>query len=384
MENNSSLIKQKIEELKQKIGDDTKGLTKKINDLDTKIASNSNAAHSENPSEQRQREAEGKQGEITAANEVKQQAIREGDSHDTAKKEALRDKRSAEEAVLDEEARIRKEISDRKTSLQDQITKNSWDATKATAITAWQDELDGKIWKVKDFTEYLTPPHTGSTLVAKKQAVTDAGNVLTDLVNKDIGVSRKIADAQNEVMRLGNEKTAILSRATWANVASLTTTDQAELARLKSEKSGLEDKIKEKKATIDTIATKLENKFSLNSRSGTKALAEAEFNRLQALVTPAPAGGVAWTLVSAKDTAKTARNLAFIDLNTAADTLNAEAARLGAGLDVKVPHISEFRKGQGYGDDLSMRENWVAWDKAADHKMKPAKSAIKTVLTRGH
>ena len=114
-----------IEELKQKIGDDTKGLTKKINDLDTKIASNSNAAHSENPSEQRQREAEGKQGEITAANEVKQQAIREGDSHDTAKKEALRDKRSAEEAVLDEEARIRKEISDRKTSLQDQITKNS-------------------------------------------------------------------------------------------------------------------------------------------------------------------------------------------------------------------------------------------------------------------
>ncbi len=46
----------------------------------------------------------------------------------------------------------------------------------------------------------------------------------------------------------------------------------------------------------------------------------------------------------AKSTAKIARNTAFTHMNTTIVTLNTESARLGEALEIKIPHITEFRQ----------------------------------------
>lgn len=349
-----------------------------ITTVEWRITAQRNAAHTESPAEQRQREADGKQGEIDVANREREQAIRESDNHETAKREATKDKRNAEQAVRDEENRIRKEISDRKTVLQDNITKNSWDPTKATAVGEWQDELNGNRGKVKELTDQLTPPYTGSALVAKNQAVKDAQDVYDGLTAKDAAVQRKITDAEQKVSRLAAEKTAILSRPAWADAKSLTSSDQAELDRLKAKKWELEGKIKEKKAAIDAIAVKPENKGFPRSAGGNLAQARAELARIEALVAP---GGA---LDIAKTNAKALRDGAFTHLNTTITTLNTESARLGAGLEVKVPHIAEFVKWQNFSDELSMRENGTTGDKAADQKLKWSRpKPVETIIRRG-
>ena len=86
-------------------------------DVQARIDVQRNAAHTENPAEQRQREADGKKGEIDMAILEREQAIKQLDNHEQAKRDALKDKRLAEQAVQAEEARIRTEISDRKTVL---------------------------------------------------------------------------------------------------------------------------------------------------------------------------------------------------------------------------------------------------------------------------
>lgn len=126
----------------------------------------------------------------------------------------------------------------------------------------------------------------------------------------------------------------------------------------------MEGKINIEKQAIDAIAMKPENKGFPRSTGGTLALANAELGRLDALIAP---GGL---LDATKTTAKVARDTAFTQLNTTIVTLNTESARLGAGLEIRVPHIAEMVKGSGFSDDLSTRADGTTGDKAADHKLK--------------
>lgn len=363
---------EEIADLQAKIDDPASWIKKKIQDLEGKITSNTGAAHSENPAEQRQREAEAKQVEIDAAKSVREQAIRESDAHDLAKKEALKDKRNAEQAVISEEARIRKDLTERQQFLTDEIAKYPAKIAAAKALTektalgnektALEDELNGKKGKVKALTEELTPPHTGPNLVVKKQAAQDALDAYNDLITKDTAVQRKISDADAEWKRLSGEKTIILRRSAWVDAKSLTTTDQAELEKLKQKKWEIEGKIKDAKAKIDALAST--NKGFPRSTGGSLAIAQAELARLDGLIAP---GGA---LDTAKTTAKAARNAAFTHMNTTITALNTESVRLGAWLEIKVPHIAEFKIWQGFSEELSMRENGATGDKAADHKLK--------------
>ena len=368
---------EEIDALKWKIGDATSGLTKEIAELQASIKAAIPAANTENPADQRQRETEWKQGEIDAANRERETAMKEFDAHAANKKDTLKDKRIAVQAVIDEESRIRREILDRKTILQDLITKNSGNSSNAPAITEWQDEINGNRGKVKDLTDQLSHPHSGSALAAKKQAVTDAQDLYDTLLGQDTSVSRKVTDAETKIARLSGEKTAILSRAGSVNAASMLTNEKTELVRLKAEKAEIESKITTAKAEIDTIAAKPENRGFPRSTGGTLAWAQAELNRLEGLIS---SGG---SLDVAKTTAKTARNVAFTQLNTTLTTLNTESTRLGAWLEIHLPQIGEFVKWQGYSEELSMRESSISWDKAADHKLKGERpGAVRTLIKR--
>lgn len=215
---------EEINKLQDKIDDPVNGIKKQMVDIQTRIDTQRSAAHSENLAEQRQREAEGKQGEIDVASREREQAIKESDAHDLAKREALKDKRNAEHAVQTEEARIRKDLADREQFLRDEIARYpakiaaGKNVAEKTALgnekTALEDELNGKKGKVKDLTEQLVPPHTGSSLAAKKQAVQDAIDAHNDLIAKDAAVQRKVTDAELKIGRLASEKTAILTRST--------------------------------------------------------------------------------------------------------------------------------------------------------------------------